>query len=363
MLKIIHIDTGRELRGGQRQLLRLARGLRERGHEQTVVCPEESALEHRARTEGFDVFALPPADLGHANGIFQLRQRLLAHRADILHAHDGRGQTINWLASWSLPVRRVASRRVTFLPGASIRHRLIYGRTCHAVIAVSQFIRGLLIGVGVPERKIEVIPDGIEIPANLPSQELRASARAGWGIADDDFVLGQVGAFTFEKGQDTAIEATRLLAEHLPNARLLLVGETRGKAPSHIHKDSQETGERLRFLGPLEDLAPFFAAIDVLVMPSRAEGLGSAALAAMAHGKPVVASRVGGLPEIVEDGVSGWCIPPGSAQALADSVAAAVSDRARLIRFGAAAREQARRFSTAIMVDRTERLYFSLTGR
>ncbi len=362
-MNIIHIDTGSELRGGQRQLLRLALGLRERGHEQMIVCPEESALERRAHAEGFSVFALPAADLGHANGILQLRQLLLGQASDVLHAHDGRGQTVSWLASWGLPVRRVASRRVTFLPGARLRHRVIYGRTCHSIIAVSQFVRGLLIDIGIPAGKIEVIPDGIEIPPAPPSRELRAAARGKWGIAERDFVLGQLGAFTPEKGQDLAVESVRLLTGRLPNTRLLLVGEARSGALTRMCMESQNSGERIQFLGHLEDLAPFFAAIDLLVMPSRAEGLGSAALLAMAHGKPVVATRVGGLPEIVEDDVSGWCITPGSAQALADAVAAATSDPARLAQFGAAARQKACRFSTAIMVDRTERLYFSLTGR
>ena len=224
MLNIVHLDTGKELRGGQRQLLLLARGLRERGHEQLVVCPEGSALDARARQEGLRVFALPRHDLGQANGILQLRTQLLAEPAHILHAHDGRGQTLAWLASLGLPVRRVASRRVTFLPDTHARHRFIYRHTCHAVIAVSEYIRQLLVGSGIPEASIEVIPDGIEIPAALPTPAARQRARAAWGLSEGDFVIGHVGAFTPEKGQDVAIQAICLMAERLPQARLVLVG-------------------------------------------------------------------------------------------------------------------------------------------
>src|SRR5208283_432448 len=129
-LRIVHLDTGLNLRGGQRQLLSLARGLRQRGHCQIVVCREESELEGRAWAEGFPCFSLPSHDPGHVYGIVQLRQLLRAAPCDLLHAHDGRGQTLAFLASMGLPVRRVASRRVAFLPKHHWTHRLKYAYTC-----------------------------------------------------------------------------------------------------------------------------------------------------------------------------------------------------------------------------------------
>jgi glycosyltransferase involved in cell wall biosynthesis len=361
-MRIVHIDTGRELRGGQRQLLRLALGLRGRAHEQLVVCPEGAALEERARGEGLRVFALPAHDLGHANGILQLRQQLLAAPVNILHAHDGRGQTISWLASWGLDMRRVASRRVTFLPAARVRHRFIYGRTCHAVIAVSEHIRGLLLETGVPPGRVEVISDGVDIPAATPTAAQRHEARRGWGLEDSHFVVGQVGAFTPEKGQDIALEAIASLVEQLPQIRLLLAGETTADFLSKFPMSTEALRERVQFLGSLEDLSPLFAAIDLLIMPSRAEGLGSAGLLGMAQGVPVAASRVGGLPEIVSDGENGWLVEPNSSQALAIAIAEAAADRERLKRYGQAARERARQFSDAIMLERTEALYRRLLG-
>ena len=361
-MRIVHIDTGRELRGGQRQLLRLALGLPDRGHEQLVVCPEGTALEERTRAVGLRVFALPAQDLGHANGIFQLRQQLLSAPVDILHAHDGRGQTLSWLVSWGLRVRRVASRRVTFLPGTRARHRFIYGRTCHAVIAVSEHIRGLLLETGVLPGRVEVIPDGIEIPAATPTAAQRHDARRAWGLEDSYFVVGQIGAFTPEKGQDIALQAIASLVEQLPEIRLILAGEATEDFLSKSPRSTEALRERVQFLGRLEDLSRFLAAIDLLIMPSRAEGLGSAALIGMAQGVPVAASRVGGLPEIVSDGENGWLVEPGSAQALAMAIGAAAADRERLKRYGQAARERARLFSDVIMLERTEALYRRLLG-
>ena len=363
-LNIAHIDLGESLRGGQRQLLSLARGLRARSYCQTVVCREESELETRAREEGFSTFSLPRQDVFHWYGVLQLRQVLRAAPFQILHAHDGHGQTVSWMASAGLPVRRVASRRVAFLPGEGLRwtYPLKYAHTCDAVIAVSDFIRQGAIRCGLPESIIEVIPDGIEVPPDLPSQETRARARSRWGATEDDFVIGQLGAFTPEKGQDVALQALQSLKQSLPQSRLLLAGDGPTLNDPEISRRYAALGERVHLCGTLEDPAEFFAALDLFVMPSKSEGLGSSALMAMSYGLAVVASRVGGLPEVVEDGNTGWLIEPGSPAALAQAILAAASDRVRLRRWATNGRERARFFTVDIMVRRTEVLYKRLVG-
>lgn len=365
-MKIVHVDTGRELRGGQGQLLLLAEGLRERGHEQVIVCPESSALEARAREAGFRVVTLPAHDLGYAFGSLLLRQFLASEPCDVIHAHDGRGQTIAWIATAGTQARRVASRRVTFLPrgfAAWLRlHRLKYTLTCHRAIAISNHVRDLIVNSGVPGSKVEVIPDGIEIPAELPGPEVRARVRAQWGLSERDMAIGHVGGFTPEKGQDIAIEAMALLKDRLPAARLLLVGRVSVDVLRPLGGLLDRAGKSVRLLGDLDDLPAFFAGLDLYVMASRAEGLGSSALFAMAHGLPVVASRVGGLPDVVEEGRTGWLVAPQaggevSAASLAEAIALAASDRERLAAMGVQARQRAREFASGIMVERTEALY------
>ena len=363
-LKIAHIDAGESLRGGQRQLLKLARGLRRRGHSQTVVCREESELEACARREEFPSFSLPLHDPLHAHGILQLRQLLQLASYDILHAHDGHGQTVAWLASVGMGVRRVACRRVAFLPQERHRwtYRLKYAHTCDAVIAVSDCIRQGAIRCGVPESKTELIPDGIEIPAELPSREARAKARARWGFGESEFLIGHLGAFTPEKGQEVALRAFQLLREQLPQARLLLAGEGPTLRDPEITQKCAELGGRVRLCGVIQNLAEFFPALDLFVMPSKSEGLGSSALMAMSYGLPVLASRVGGLPEIVEEAHTGWLIEPASPAALTQAILGAAGDRARLEQWGMNGRERARQFSVDIMVERTEALYRRLLG-
>jgi glycosyltransferase involved in cell wall biosynthesis len=114
--------------------------------------------------------------------------------------------------------------------------------------------------------------------------------------------------------------------------------------------------------GYQENLFEFFSGLDVYIMPSRSEGLGSSALLAMAHGLPVIATRVGGLQEIVEEGTTGWLIAPESPRALADAIASAAANPARLKELGENARLRSKEFSAERMVERTEALYVRLLG-
>lgn len=356
-LRIAHVDTGQSLRGGQRQMLMLAHGLRERGHEQMIVCLEGSSVEEEAGRRGFRVFPLPAHDPWHAFGVLLWRQQLQNWAPHILHAHDGRGQTLAWLASWGSPVRRVASRRVTFFPSDRWTYRLKYAHTCHAVVAVSENIRELSVQAGVPRGRIEVIPDGVEIPEDLPGNECRTNLRTAWQCNEDDFVVGLLGAPTPEKGQDLAFAALALLAKKLPNVRLIIAGGDASTPPGMSSPGDCPNDLRIIRLGPIENLASFFPGLDLFLMPSKSEGLGSSALWAMAYGLPVIATRVGGLPEIVLEDKTGWLVPPGSPPALADAIILAARDRAKLHEFGRQGRERAKGFSAAIMVSRTEALY------
>ncbi len=344
----------------------LARGLRSRGHQQLIVCTEGAQLEAEARREGLPVFALPAHDPLHAHGIVQLRQHLLVGPADIIHAHDGKSQTIAWLASLGMPVRRVASRLVTFLPkglaGGRLIHRLKYRYTCDCIITISEFVKRLLVDAGVPADKIEAVLAGIAWPVDVPSSETRSEVRALWGFGEAEFVVGHIGAFAPEKGQDIAVEAAILLADRLPDMRVVLAGEASTKTLQRLGPQLRAAGDRVRLLGYVEDLWRFLAGLDLYVMPSRAEGLGASVLQAMACGLPVVASRVGGLPELVVPGATGWLVPSESPEALAKAIADAASDGERLREFGRRGRERASHFSAEAMIDKTEAVYARLLG-
>jgi glycosyltransferase involved in cell wall biosynthesis len=307
-------------------LLTLARGLRTRGHRQTIVCPPDSALAERAREEGFSVAAK------------------VVREGDIVHAHSGRAQNTAYRATVGSHLRRVVTRHVAFPPRCPWVHRLKYSMTCHGIIAVSESVREALMRAGVPAKNVRVVHTGVELP---PPQARRA--------ASNDFVIGHMGAFTPEKGQEVILAAAGELRTSLPRARFILAGE--GPRLAGLRRGAPST---VSFPGFVGDHAAFFAGLDLFVMPSRSEAWGLAALEAMAHGVPVIASNIGGLREIVEHGRSGWLVPPGDAAALARAITAAARDPARLREAGMAARERAAQFSVERMAEETERFYYSL---
>lgn len=352
ILTIAHIDTGKDFRGGQDLLLSLARGLKQRGHRQLIVCPKGSPLAQRAADEAQETMRL--------GSIRTLRERLRDHRFDIVHAHDGKAQTISFRASVGLPVRRVASRLVAFTPRHPLIHRWKYSLTCHGVIALSQSVRQVLITAGVPDSQIEVIVPGIEMPKELPGPDMRAAARGRWGCSSDEFLIGHAAAFTYEKGQDVALQAALLLAPRFSKARMLLVGDGPERSQPNIIELARQASGIAQLPGFVDDLTEFYAALDLFIMPSRSEAWGLTALRAMAYGVPVVASDVGGLPEVVEHGKSGWLVPPESPEALADAIEDAASDPARLCELGRNARVRAAQFSIQRTVERTEQFYLRL---
>ena len=178
-MRILHLDTGMMMRGGQTQLILLLRGLRAKGHTQTLACPAASQLAKVALDEGFTVV---PMERGYWNAIPAARK--IAHGHDIIAAHDSRAQTISYLATLGLGIVRVADRLVAFEPRNRLIHQLKYTQTCDIVIASSQTVKDTMLRNGVPDLNVEVIRGGIDFPENLPPrEEARARMRAKWKLA------------------------------------------------------------------------------------------------------------------------------------------------------------------------------------
>lgn len=343
-LRVLHLDSGREWRGGQRQVYLLARGQRENGHEPLVISQPDSPLIRRLRSAGIAVAAIRMRGDWDLAAARRVRAVLRTWNADLIHAHDARAHAI---ALTSVVGRRqmplVVTRRVPFVP----RGRLKYGRRVARFIAISSAVREALVAGGVDENRIELVYSGVPRPSVSKPRDWRTECR--W--PRDSVVCGIVGAMTAEKGVATLSE----IGARIPDAsrgriRLVLLG---GQSAG-----SQSVGGLTAFrAGFVDEIHAAMAGLDILLHPSSAEGLGTAVIDAMALGVPPIAFRVGGLPELIQDQRSGILVPAGDVGAFAAATDRLVRDEALRASLAAAGPGRAAEFSVDRMVRGTQAVY------
>ena len=307
-MKILHLDTGTGWRGGQQQVLWLMEGLRQFGQEQLLVAPSGSTLAEAMHKEGFKVGALGSAAVSLAS-VRALRR--MAGGFDILHAHDAHGHSLAWLAGIARGHRSwpflVVSRRVAFPIG--MFGGLKYA-AADAYIAVSDYGRQQLLKARVPDGKIHVVYDGVK-PPPPPTPGARLEFRSRYGLNDRTPIVGTFTSLSPEKLLKEELD----LVEDLPPSVHLWIGRPaleagQRAAEAALLRYAKERGleQRFRVIPLAGDLGRFLSSLDVFLYLSKSEGLGSAILLAMAHGLPVVASRVGGIPEIVRHQETGLLV-------------------------------------------------------
>ena len=241
-------------------------------------------------------------------------------------------------------------------------HRLIErwsARLADRVIACSEAVRTWEIEtMGQPPAKVTTLRNAI-VPPVEPSDADRRSARAALGASPDDLLVGTLGRlYEPKKGLSIFVDAAAAVLARVPRARFVLVGDGPARADLEARAARAGLGDRLRFAGERRDVARLLPAYDLFVQPSLWEGFGLTLVEAMAVGLPVVATRVGGIPEIVRDGRDGILVPPGDAAALARAIADLLDDPARRSAFAAEGRHRARtEFHIDRLVAETAALY------
>lgn len=336
-------------------MLWLAEGLLGIGHEVLLLAPQ-GELAERARARGVPVRTLPffgPWDLRAALG---LAREVRSWRPDLVHLHTSHAHTIGMLArclgTWP---RYVVSRRVA-LP---VRRGPKYGRWVDRFIAVSEAVRRILVAGGIPLERVSVVYSGVPVDrlaASIPDDRLL------WEMGEGEVLAGNASALTREKDHATLIRAFGWAVGRLPKLRLLIAGDGPLRRDLERLRDELGLGDKVRFLGFRDGIWGTFKALDVFVVSSRGEGLGVSLVEAMACGLPVVATRVGGIPEVVLDGETGILVPPGDPRALGEALVRLASDRKLREEMGRGARELARDFDVGRMVRGTEAVYREVIG-
>ena len=337
-MNILHLDSGRQLRGGQWQVLLLMQALSRRGHRQQLLARPASPLLERAQRAGLVAEPLRPGWRLAATGSFD---------ADIIHAHDAASHTAAVLRRRRAPL--VVSRRVAFPVGRGLPSRWKYARAAR-YIAVSDYVARQLRSAGIAEERIAVVFDGVSLPALAQGGEQRAAFRRRCNLSGDGFVVGALTSLR-EKPILPLLEAAE------GRQRLHLLIASADNAEPLVRRGAFAGAGNIHFLRPEEDISPFLFALDAFVHLSDSEGLGSAALLAMAHGLPVVASNVGGLPEIVRHGETGLLVG-NHASEVGAALEKLLAERELAAGMGRRAREFIEaRATDDIMAEASERVY------
>ncbi len=290
----------------------------------------------------------------------RLRGIARAERIDLLHAHNSHAHALALPLARELGLPLVVTRRVEARPSRfSFTRRKYLAGEVHFV-AVSAAIADGLLAMGVPAERVQVIPDGVDLSrfGTTRSEE----TRAGLGCENGDVLFGNVAALSREKDQATLLRAFARVEHDEPRARLAIVGS--GTLERDLRRLAGSLGlRRVVFAGWREDVPALLGAFDAFVLTSRREGLGSAIVEALVSGRPVVATRVGGIPELIQPEVNGVLVEPADVNALATAMLGIAADSDRRRRMGAAAQRDARaRFGSERMVEAYVTLYRRLLG-
>jgi glycosyltransferase involved in cell wall biosynthesis len=384
-IRVLRVIARLNVGGPALHVAYLSAGLRDRGYGTTLVAGSlargEESMDFVAQELGVPVIRLGAlhreiSPFRDAISVFRLAHLIRMQRPHILHTHTAKAGAIGRLAAALAGDARPPIivhtyhghvLRGYFDPVRTALFRMIetaLARISTVLIAVSPQVRDDLVQMGVaPREKFAVVRLGIGLEERIPAEQNgdRAETRRQLGVPEGRFVVGWVGRMTGIKRTDDVLLGFRKLREQGVDAVLCMVGD--GPDRDQIELRARELGivKHTLFLGYQEEVAPYFAAFDAMVLPSANEGTPVTAIEALAAGRPVVATRVGGVPDVVREGEDGFLVEAGDTDALAERLARLAKDDALRQRMGAVGRARVLpRYAVERLLDDMDRLYREL---
>lgn len=350
-LKILHTESSTGWGGQEHRTFKELVALRERGHTLEVACRPGARLGDRAEEAGFAVHRITMRGGGDLIAAWKLASLLRHKRFDIVNTHSGHDSLLGGLAGRLAFTPLIVRTRHLALPVTSLA---TYKLLPHKVVTVSEWVRRYLISVGVPADHVATVYTGIEPPPKVEHSTLRAEL----GLAADDILIATVAILRFEKGHRELIDAALPLLAERPQVHLVFAGD----GPIHerlvAYIAAKGLSDRVHLLGLRRDIPNVLAGCDFFALATWQEALGTSYIEAMAAGLATIGTAVDGVPEVIQDGVSGLLVPAKDEQALTRALYTLVDDPELRRRFGRAGQEITQtRFSVATMAAEMEAFY------
>jgi glycosyltransferase involved in cell wall biosynthesis len=354
-LKILHIDPERNWGGGEEQVLGLINHLSKKGHDNHLATVRRGRLFERGQNLGIKTLAIKLGNHLDVRSVPALRRLINREHYDIVHLHTKRAHALSlWLPHGQCSPKYLVTRRMDYAEPDNWYTHVLYNRRVDGVVAISQRIAGLLMEAGVQREKIRLIHSGIDL------QKLQRRGR-NTTLTRDGPVIGTAGVLEERKGHRYLLQAAAVLKRQGVRLKCRIAGE--GALRGDLQRRALELGigEDVEFVGFVGDIYEFLSTIDIFVLPSLYEGLGVVVLEAMGAGKPVVASRVGGIVDSVVDSTTGFLVVPGNDEALAGAIGKLIDDPALAEVMGARGAERVReKFTMEAMAEKNEAYYYDL---
>ena len=358
--RVLHTESSLGLGGQELRIVSEAKGMLARGHQVLIAAPSDSQLIHLAIEEGIPCEIIPVGLNGWGRLVSVFLKLITRHRIQVVHTH---GSQDSWMASFAGRLSRerpviVRTRHKSTPISTSFRHDVLYRRLPHAVVTTGEFVRQQFIhGHRLHPDAVFSIPTGVDLQrfrTAAPSEPLREAL----GIDGKAPLVGMVTFLRHEKGSHILIEALGLLKNDFPRLRCLLVG-TGPEYPNLLNLIRRYgLDATVVMTGLRNDIPAILSLLDVFVLPSLEEGMPQSLTQALAMECPVVASDVGAVPEVIQDGQTGLLVPARNPQALAEKMAFLLSHPEQGKRMGQAGRKVIElSYSLEKMIDQTEQLY------
>ncbi len=357
-LTVLHTESSKGWGGQENRTLRESVGLRKLGARVIILCQPGSVLSERAAREGIEVRLCRMNKSYDLFSIFRIVNLIKKEKVDIVNTHSGRDSLMAGIAGrLSSGTPKVVRTRHLALP---ITSKFTYDVLPHKVVTVSEYVRSYLMSKGIAGDQIKAVPTGIDLGVFDP-ERTNTALRSELGIDPATPLIGTVAILRFKKGHHILLDAIPSILQRVPEAVFIFAGN--GPQKENIEKKISELGltGKVRLLGLRKDVPSILKSIDLFVLPTLQEALGTSFLEAMAMEKPVIGTNVDGVGEVIRDGVNGYLVPPNDPAFLAGRIVDVLTDKERSHRMGQQGRSMvAEDFSTEKMCERMHELYLSL---
>jgi len=354
-LRLLHVIDGLKVGGAEMMLLGMVRSYLRQGHSVSVAHFSPGPLGDDYRDLGVPVTRISRRGLADPVAPLRLMGLIRSERPDVVHTHLRKSDLVGQLCAGlaGVPVRVSTGHNTDpwrkSAPLTAV-HRLCT-RRCQRVIAVSQEVHDYFVTTGAyrPE-KVVTIENGIDLERFDPERVTALDRKSAWGVAPESPIIGVIGRLEPQKGHAVLLEAAAAVTREAPAVRFVVIGDGSLRAELEEQRSRLGLDEHVIFAGISRNIPETLATLDLVASSSLWEGLPLTLLEAMAMARPVVATAVGGIPQVLEDGRSGLLVAPGSPQELSRGLLRLLDDPDLARRLGSAGREVVqRRYGAARM--------------